>query len=73
MIFEVKTEKKTYIVDDLKLFGQQTKAFQEAFNNANKENGEGIIIAYFSNAEAILYTQSNRILITLKEIENEND
>lgn len=73
MIFEVKTEKKTYIVDDLKLFDQQTKAFQEAFNNANKENGEGIIIAYFSNAEAILYTQSNRILITLKEIENEND
>ena len=73
MIFEIKKEKKTYIVDDLKLFDQQTKAFQEAFNNANKENGEGIIIAYFSNAEAILYTQSNRILITLKEIENEND
>lgn len=73
MIFEVTKGEKTYFVDDLKLFSQQTKAFQKAFNKADKENGEGVIIALFSNAEAILYTQSNRILITLKEVENENN
>lgn len=73
MIFEVKKEKQTYIVDDLKLFHQQPKAFKIAFDKADKENAEGVIIAHFDNVDTILYTQSNRVLISLKEIENEDN
>lgn len=73
MIFEVKKGDKTYNVDDLKLFHQQTKAFQKAFNQAEKSDALDLTIAHFDNADAILYTNSSRVLITLKEIEDENN
>lgn len=73
MIFEVKKEDKTYIVDDLKPFHQQRKAFQQAFNKADNENLIGVTISHFDNADAILYIESDRLLITLNENENENN
>ncbi len=73
MIFEISKSDKTYKVDDLKPFDQQTKAFQKAFNEAEKIEGDGFTTARFDNAEALLYTHSNRVLIYLKEIENEDN
>lgn len=73
MIFELKKEDKIYIIDDLKLFNQQSKAFQEAFNETEKENATGIIKASFDNADAVLYINSNRVIVSLKNIDNENN
>lgn len=73
MIFEVKKEENTYIVDDLKLFNQQTKAFRETFSQTEKKYADGVTIAHFDNADAVLYTQSDRVLISLKEVENEDN
>lgn len=73
MIYEIKQNEKIYIVDDLQTINQQTKDFQAAFNGVEKENGMGVQIASFDNANATLYTESKRILISLKEIEDENN
>lgn len=73
MIFEVQKEDKIYIVDDLKPFYQQTKQFQQAFNEVKESNTSNVITATFDNADTFLYTETNRVLISLKEIENENN
>lgn len=73
MIFEVKKEDRTYIVDDLKPFHQQPKSFQKAFNDIKIENESDVTTASFDNADAIIYTETNRVLILLKKIENENN
>lgn len=73
MIFEVKKEQEIYFIDDLKPFDQQTKSFQRAFNAAEQQTGISVIIALFDNADIMLYTESNRVIISLKEVENENN
>lgn len=73
MIYEVKQNNNTYSVDDLKPLDQQTKGFQAAFNKAETQVAVGIQIVEFDNANATLYTESGRILISLKELEDENN
>lgn len=72
MIFEVKHLDTTFEIDDLKPFNQQSKAFQQAFNKADKEYDENVITVSFDNANAVLYTESNRVLIILRKTENED-
>lgn len=72
MIYEVKQAKKTYRIDDLKPFNQQSQEFQSAFHEAEKITADGIFMVEFDNATASLFTKSNRVLISLNEIENEN-
>lgn len=73
MIYEIKQEDKTYTVDDLKTFDQQTKEFKSAFDETEKQSGDNFIIASFDNAIVILYIDTKRILISLKELENEDN
>lgn len=72
MIYQVKQAKKIYTIDDLKTFDQQSKEFQSAFNEAEKITADGIFMVEFDNATASLFTKSNRVLISLKEMKNEN-
>lgn len=73
MIYEIKREDKTYFVDDLKTFDQQTKEFKTAFNEVEKQNGDNFIIASFDNAMVMLYIKTDRVLISLKEDEDEDN
>lgn len=72
MKYEIKYKDIAYQVDDLKSFDKQTKSFQEAFNDAEKDSAMDVIVAKFDNGNVLLYTKTNRVLIELKEVDDEN-
>jgi hypothetical protein len=71
MIFQITKGSNTYDIDDLKPFNQQTKALQQAFDEAEKQGDHACQIAEFANAQVSVYF-SNRVIVTLKDIEDEN-
>lgn len=71
MIFQITKGSNTYNIHDLKPFNQQTKAFQQAFDEAEKQGDHACQITEFDNAQVSVYF-SNRVIVTLKDSEDEN-